>query len=102
MLGSNKAHAAHRASEIATDLTHRAGVSMAHVAQQIAEAVTQHPGVTATGGIAMSIVAVLQSAQEVVSTVIALITSLGGLAMALVAMRSAWKKWRKPGKGTDK
>lgn len=54
-----------------------------------------HPAVAAGSGIALAIVALMQSAQEVVSTVIAVVTSLTGLVVAIMGLRSAFKKWRK-------
>jgi hypothetical protein len=78
-------------------ITHRAAwLSAWSSAARTAEAVGQHPTTAATSGVALSIVAVLQSAQDVVSTVIALLTSLTALVVAGMGLHRATKKWLKP------
>lgn len=62
------------------------------IAVRAADAAGNHPVVTMTGSIASSIISMLQSAQEIVSTMIALCTSLTGLALAVMALRGALKK----------
>ncbi len=58
-------------------------------------AVENHPGVAVTAGIASSLIALMQSAQEVVASLIALVTSIGGLVVAALAVRSTWKNRNK-------
>lgn len=65
---------------------------LASLPARFSMAVNEQPVTAAVAGIGASIVAVLQSAQEVVGTLIALLTSLAGLATAIMAMRAAWKK----------
>lgn len=66
-----------------------------HLAATATTAVDNHPAVAVVASIASSLVALMQSAQEVVSTLIALVTSIAGLVVAIMALRSKWKNRNK-------
>lgn len=57
-----------------------------------ADVAGNHQAVTMTGSIASSIISMLQSAQDVASTLTALLTSVTGLVLAALALRGAFKK----------
>ncbi len=65
------------------------------LAVKAAEAVNSHPVAAAVSGIAASAVSILQSSQQVASTLIAFVTSIAGLITAVLAVRNAWRA-RKP------
>lgn len=65
---------------------------LAAIMVRAADAAGNHTAVTMVGSVASSIIAMLQSAQEIVSSLIALLTSLTALALAALALRGALKK----------
>lgn len=79
-----------------SDLAHRANdllhTNVAELTHRAMSSAVQHPLVTAAVSIGASLVAILQSAQEVVGTLIALVSSIAGLVTAIVALRGAYKK----------
>lgn len=62
------------------------------LAVKTADLAGHHTAVTMTGSIASSIISMLQSAQDVASTLTALLTSFTGLVLAAMALRGAFKK----------
>jgi uncharacterized membrane protein YjjP (DUF1212 family) len=62
------------------------------------EVVNSHPVTAAVSGIAAAIVAVLQNAQSVASTLIAFVTSIAALITSVLAVRNAWRNRNKPPK----
>jgi len=58
---------------------------------QAADVVQQHPVVSNIGAVAAALVAVLQSSQEVASTLIALFTSIAAAMTAYLTLRKAWR-----------
>lgn len=65
------------------------------VFMQAAEQVTQHPVASNLGAVAAAIIAILQSSQEVASTLIALFTSSAAAMTAFLTLRSAWRNRNK-------
>jgi hypothetical protein len=65
------------------------------LAMQAAEQVGQHPITSTVGAVAAAIIAVLQSSQEVASTLIALFTSSAAAMTAFLTLRSAWRNRNK-------
>jgi hypothetical protein len=65
---------------------------VAHMGIRLAAATDAHPLTTAGVSVVGSIIAVLQSAQEVVGTLIALVSSLAALVAAIMALRGAFKE----------
>lgn len=66
-----------------------------HLAANVAENAAGQPVTSVIAGVAMQIVSVLQSAQSVASTLIALVTSITGLVVALLGLRGAWRNRNK-------
>lgn len=66
-----------------------------HLAVQATAQIDAHPVVAVAAGIGSSLVAVMQSAQEVIGTLIALVTSLAGLVLAVAGLRAKWKNRNK-------
>lgn len=62
---------------------------------KLAESAAAQPAQSAIAGILLQVVAVLQSAQTVASTITALLTSIGGLVIAYFGVRKAWRNRNK-------
>lgn len=65
-----------------------------YMATRAAESASSHPAISAAAGVTLNIVAVLQSAQEIMGTLIALVTSVTGLVVAILGLRGALKNNR--------
>ena len=65
------------------------------MAAQVTAQVNSHPGTSAIASVGASILAVLQSSQQIASTLIALVTSLAALITACLAVRNAWRNRNK-------
>lgn len=63
-------------------------------ATRAADVASEHvrPIIMAGASVGASVLAILQSAQELVSTLIALVSSLAALATAIMALRAVFKK----------
>ena len=53
------------------------------------------PAASAAAGVLLNVVAILQSAQELAGTLIALVTSITGLVVAIMGLRGALKNRNK-------
>jgi hypothetical protein len=63
-----------------------------HVAHSVIAAGVDHPVITGGVSAAAGFITVMQSAQEVVGTIVALIGSITALVTAAMALRGAFKK----------
>jgi hypothetical protein len=65
------------------------------MAAQASATINSHPGTSAAAAWGASLIAFLQSSQQVASTLIALVTSLAALTTAVMALRNAWRNRNK-------
>jgi uncharacterized membrane protein len=65
------------------------------VLSKVSQHINAHPVGAAFSAMAASAVSILQSSQQVASTLIALVTSLAGLITAIMAVRNAWRNRNK-------
>jgi hypothetical protein len=73
-------------------MVERAKIAAMTAMQAAMGATETHPLLTIVAAIASSIISLMQSAQEVASTLMALITSITGVVLAYMALRGAFKK----------